>query len=335
MKKPHVVTIGGGTGQHTILRGLKELPVAISAIVSMADDGGSTGVLRDEMGVLPPGDVRNCMTALSDEALLVRSLFNYRFTDGPVKGHAFGNLFLTALEKITGSFDKAVIEASKMLSVVGNVIPVTEGDMRLMIELNDGHVFEGESHLDGNERIRSVGAARVFLKTPVLAHDRAVYAIRTADMIVLGPGDLWGSIIPPLLVDGIREAIDLSSAPVVYVANLTNKKGLTDGYTVDAYVRRINAVLGTRKITHVFANSTAPDRELVARYERQYGKGSIVRTPKGKRVVHGYTCIGADLISHDARTAGAHASYIRHDPRKLADCIMSLVTKQVAKSRRR
>ncbi len=327
-RQPRIVTIGGGTGQHTLLKGLKVLPIEITALVSMADDGASTGVLRDEMGVLPPGDVRNCIAALSDESTLVRTLFSYRFAEGPAVGHAFGNLFLSALEKITGNFTAAVEEASRLLSVRGTILPISVGDMRLVIELKNGTAIVGEKHLDSHPEIRTVGIDRVLLATRVQAHPQALAAISRADMIVIGPGDLYGSIVPPLLVDGVGETLSLFRGPIVYVANLTNKKGQTDTFTVDDYLEKIERVIGKNVITHVLGNSAEPQSHLKKRYEAHNDAGSIVtlsrRIEKRGSVVY----IGAPIVSDDDfSVGGAHASFIRHDSKKLARALMHILRK--------
>lgn len=328
-ESPKIVTIGGGTGQHTLLKGLKDFPVTITALVSMADDGSSTGVLRDEMGVLPPGDVRNCISALSEESNLVRALFSYRFSDGPAAGHAFGNLFLSALEKISGSFPEAVEEASRLLLVKGSILPISLGDMRLRIELKNGTVIIGEKHLDDHPAIRATGVSRVLLTNSVAAYPPALRALERADLIVIGPGDMYGSIIPPLLVDGIVGTLKKSNAPIVYVANLTNKKGQTDNFDVPAYVNVLERVLGTGIITHVVGNSEEPAVHLKERYEEYNNKGSVVMMESGVHVVGGITYVGAPVIStDDFSTSGAHVSFIRHDAKKLSQVLLDLVARK-------
>ncbi|MBI2048574.1 MAG: YvcK family protein [Parcubacteria group bacterium] len=329
-RRPLVVTIGGGTGQYTILTGLKEYPIDIAAIVSMADDSGSTGALRDELGVLPPGDVRQCLAALSKETPTMRALFSYRFSAGSVKGHAFGNLFLSALEKITGSFAAAVAEACRILAVSGEVIPVTEGNMRLLIELKDGTQVSGEHFLDGDERVRTVGVKRVALQTPVVGHSRAVECIKHADLIVIGPGDLYGSVLPPLLVPEIAQAVRDTAAPLMYVANLTNKKGQTDGFTAHDYAHVIHEYLGTHCIDVLLCNTTPPAPHLLERYIEQEGKGMIVECVEGTD--EPYRVIARDFISTDSQMIHPHdelghtRSYIRHDPIKLAAAVIEVLS---------
>ncbi len=327
-RKPQIVTIGGGTGHFALLTGLKEHPVDIVAIVSMADDGGSSGVLRDELGVLPPGDVRQCLAALSRETPTLRALFSYRFAGGPMKGHAFGNLFISALEKITGSFATAVAEAGRILSVHGEVIPVTEGNMRLIIELKDGTHVSGEKFLDGDEHVRTVGVKKVVLQNPVEAHPRAVEKIMNADMVVLGPGDLFGSVLPPLLIPAIARAVKETKASVVYVSNLTNKRGQTDGFTSHHYAHVIHEYLESHRIDTLICNITPPPPHLAERYQEQEGPDMIVSCEENSTSSHPYKVIARDLVSfespifHPQDTLNKGRSLIRHDPIKLAAAVL-------------
>src|SRR3989338_8431349 len=191
MKNKNIVTIGGGTGSFTLLSGLKKYPVNISAIVSMADDGGSTGVLRDELGVLPPGDVRQCLAALSESSDLMRQLFNYRFESGKLEGHSFGNLFLSALEKIAGGFQRGVEEAGQILNIKGQVIPVTESDVTIVMELINGKILNGEDEINHNFDIEEIGIQKFFLKPEPKANPKALESIKEADAILIGPGSFY------------------------------------------------------------------------------------------------------------------------------------------------
>jgi len=267
MKNKNIVTIGGGTGSYTLLSGLKKYPLNISAIVSMADDGGSTGVLRDELGVLPPGDIRQCLVALSDSTEMLRKLMGYRFEQGGLKGHTFGNIFLSALEKISGNFAKGVEEATEILDVSGEVIPVSEDQMRLHIELKNRKILKGENQLDHNEDIRSIGIKKVYLKPEVRAYQKAIERIKTADFIVIGPGDLYGSIIPNLLVKGLSEAIKKSKAKVILNCNLTNKRGQTENFSLEDYVSKIEEYIGEGRIDFVTFNRKKLPEKLIKKYE--------------------------------------------------------------------
>lgn len=321
---PHVVTIGGGTGHAVILSGLRNKPIKLTAIVSMADDGGSGGVLRDELGVLPPGDIRMCLVALSSAPDVMRSLFQYRFEQGSMKGHTVGNMLLSALEKITGSFPLAVATAGKILNVYGRVVPVSQDDMRLMVTLKDGTVLRGEQYLNDNEEVRSKHVRSVALEKQARASERAIEALQKADVIILGPGGLYDSLLPNLLVDGIADAIKTSSAKVLYIANLTNKKGQTEHFTVHDYARTLSEHLGNR-IDAVLVNTRTPDNDLLARYEVQEGTHAMVQCPDES---HEYVIIEADVLAeegpdlHIADSIAKSRSLIRHDSCKLADAVM-------------
>jgi uncharacterized cofD-like protein len=328
---PHIVTIGGGTGHAAILSGLKEHPVKLTAIVSMADDGGSGGALRDELGVLPPGDVRMCLVALSSAPNALRELFQYRFEDGGMSGHTLGNMFLSALEKTTGSFPTAVATAGRILQVYGRVVPVSEDDMRLLVTLKDGTVLRGERYLNDNETVRGKGVKSVALEKEASASKSAIEAILQADIIVLGPGGLYDSLLPNLLVRGIAEAICKSPATVLYVANLTNKKGQTDGFSVHDYADALLKCLGAPRIDAVLVNNALPKPELLKRYEAQEGKGTLVTCPKRDDV--SYDILTADVLSEDIPAVNAadriakSRSLIRHDSQKLARKILSYLKK--------
>ena len=198
----------------------------------MADDGGSTGRLRDELGVLPPGDIRQCLVALSEESKIVRDLMKYRFTDGELKGHNFGNLFLSALEKIRKDFATGVKDASRILNIKGEVVPVVNKKVKMHIRLKNNEIMIGENKLDSSQKIRKIGVREIFLRPRVSANPEALKKIKEAEMIIIGPGDYFGSLIPNFLVQGISEAIQKTKAKVVYICNLTNKKGQTEKFTL-------------------------------------------------------------------------------------------------------
>jgi len=328
MKKKKIVTIGGGTGSFMLLSGLKKYQVDLSAIVSMADDGGSTGVLRDELGVLPPGDVRQCLVALSDSSAMLRELMNYRFEQGGLKGHNFGNLLLSALEKINGNFSSGVEEAAKILNVKGEVIPVTNDNMRLAIKLKNGKTIIGEKELDHNKEIQNIGIEKISLLTKVSAYPLALEKIKKADFIIIGPGDLYGSILPNLLVPGISEAIKKSKAKVIYNCNLTNKRGQASSFKVDDYVEAINKYIGQDRINIVTFNNRKPVKKLIEKYEKIEGRGTMVSFQENK--VRKYKIIQADLLNRvkiDFKATDMISntrSFIRHDSEKLAKLIMMI-----------
>ncbi|MEI8388835.1 MAG: gluconeogenesis factor YvcK family protein [bacterium] len=255
---PKIVTIGGGTGLNTILKGLKHITGNLTAVVTVGDDGGSSGRLREEMGVLPPGDIRNCIAALANEENLVTELFQYRFVNGHgLEGHSFGNLFLTALCAITGDMVSAVKESSKVLAIRGRVLPSTLDDMKLYAELEDGRIVYGESNIpDAGGKIKRLGATPENLK----ALDDVIYAIEEADIIIMGPGSLYTSVIPNLLISEITEAVSRSTAKKIYICNIMTQPGETDGYSVYDHVK---AILDHSKheniIDTVLINDTLPE----------------------------------------------------------------------------
>lgn len=326
----NIVTIGGGTGSFTLLSGLKKYPVNISAIVSMADDGGSTGRLRDELGVLPPGDIRQCLVALSNSSDTLRELMNYRFENGGLEGHNFGNILLSALEKIKGNFSLGVKEAINILGVKGRVIPVSEDKMNLSIKLKDNQLLKGENQLDHNKDIRKYGIKNVYLSPKAKANKEAVEAIKKADAIVIGPGDHYGSIIPNLLVEGIGEAIKKSKAKVIYNCNLTNKKGQTENFTLDKYVTEINNYIGEERIDFVIFPANRPPKSLEEKYEKREGKNSIVKFDEEIEINRKYRIVKSNilneaLIKENKKDKIADTrSFIRHDSDKLAKVILAI-----------
>jgi uncharacterized cofD-like protein len=321
LEAKNIVTIGGGTGNFTVLSGLKDYGHNLSAVVSMADDGGSTGVLRTELGVLPPGDVRQCLVALSRSSALLCELFTYRFESGRLEGANFGNLFLSAMEKITGDFDAAVQRTGEVLRIRGQVIPVTTESVALKAVL-PGLTVVGQDRI--NETVLPREAALSLEPVP-RANPRALRAIADADLIVIGPGDLYSSIIPNLLVGGISEAIRGSAAKKAYVANLMTKPNHTDGFHVADYVGVVERYLGGRTIDAVIYNTVAPTEEMIARYA--HDGEHPVRTDAVGFVGAGYQTIGAPVVADDvAFVPSAHdplpRTLIRHDPAKLAKILL-------------
>lgn len=314
-----VVVIGGGTGNFVVLRGLKKYPLDLTAIVSMADDGGSTGILRDELGVLPPGDVRQCLVALSNSSRLLRSLMNYRFENGGLGGHSFGNLLLSALEKVTGSFEKAVEEAGKILYIRGKVIPVTTHQVRLKMILNNRKVLEGEREIYLNQEIDQ-GYKTIYLEPYPKVNPRVIQEIDTADLIVVGPGGLHTSIIPNLLVEGVSEAIRKSAAKKVFVLNLMNRKGQTTSYKASYYVKELIRYLGKDIFDHFLINKQQPPKELIDSYASE---GELVENDLDDE-----RCIFAEMLgglTEVPRRDLLKRNLIRHDSKKLAKELMNIV----------
>jgi uncharacterized cofD-like protein len=317
MKK--VVVIGGGTGNFAVLRGLKNYDVDISAIVSMADDGGSTGILRDELGVLPPGDVRQCLVALSNSSAMMRSLMNYRFEQGGLGGHSFGNLLLSALEKVTGSFEKSVEEVGKILFIKGKVIPVTTHQVRLKMILNNRKVLEGEKEIYLSQEIDQ-GYKSIFLEPYAKANPHAIDEIINADLVVIGPGGLHTSLIPNLLVEGVSEALRRSHAKKVYVANLMNRKGQTTGFMVGSYLKEVAKYIGEDIFDYVVVNNQKPSQELIDVYAEE---GELIENDLKDERVRVAPLLGE--FKESQRVDLIKRSLIRHDPKKLAQELMKIV----------
>lgn len=324
MKK--IVTVGGGTGSYTVLRGLKNFDdIEISAIVSMADDGGSTGVLRDELGVLPPGDVRQCLVALSEHGDVIRSLMSYRFEEGILKGHSFGNILLAALEKTAGSFVKGVEVASDILKIKGKVIPVTEDVAHLVINLNNGEQLIGENIINHTD-IQSIGVKNFSFKECVKINEHARLVILEANLIVLGPGNFYCSLLPNIIVEGFKEAIKESNAKIVLPVNLTNKKGHNLFFKVSDYVREVENKLD-KKIDYILFNNEKPSDEQIEMYKMEEGDGVMVLND----LIDDKRIISVPILSHELvvksvnDTIANTRSFIRHDSKKIAEAIHNLL----------
>jgi uncharacterized cofD-like protein len=318
--------IGGGTGSFTLLSALKNYANDVTAIVNMVDDGGSTGALRDELGVLPPGDVRQCLVALSESSQTVRELFNYRFPQGTFAGHAFGNLFLTALEKITGSFGKAVEEAGKVLKIRGRVVPVTLDDTRLVLK-QGRRVLKGERVIT-QSWFRGKQRPHLSLQPDARINPEAKAAIKRADMVVIAPGNLYSSLIPTLLVKGIKSALKTSKAKVIYVSNLVTKPGQTDGFKVDDFIAELERYAGAGIIDYVIYNNRRPSQRLLKRYAK--AGEDWVEFDSDQAAGKGYQEIAANLVSSQlpkydqTDRLAAQRAFIRHDGDKVAKLLMKL-----------
>ncbi len=319
---PTIVTVGGGTGSFVLLSGLRRYVRNLTAIVAMSDDGGSTGILRDELGALPPGDVRQCLVALSRSPRL-RDLFNYRFDKGRLSGHSFGNLFLTVLADVTGSFEDAVREASTILSIEGNVIPVTTHDVRLVATLANGTQIIGEHNVTSSRLVP--GAFWLSLEPAAEVNPRAAEAIESADMVVVCPGNLYASVIPHLLVEGVAAAVRASPARKVLVTPLMNKVEHTAGFMVHDYVEEIERYASGHVFDYVVYNTTTPPTNVLERYQEE---GEPVGYDERKMAGAHYTPVGGDLLSRSLAevTRGdlIRRTLIRHDPDQIARRIMQL-----------
>ena len=313
---PRIAAIGGGTGLSTMLRGLKAYTSNLTAIVTVADDGGGSGVLRQELGMLPPGDIRNCMEALANAEPLMRELMHYRFSEGSLAGQSFGNLFLAALNGISGSFDEAVARMSQVLAITGRVLPVTTADVQLEAELENGARVVGESKIFYCKKREDCRIRRVrLLPEHPRALPGALEAIAKADMIVFGPGSLYTSIIPNLLVDGIVDAVRQARGLKVYVANVMTQEGETEGYTLSDHIRALFEHAGAGLFDLCLVNSAGIPEPLLARYAQEGAE------PLG---VDREACesLGVEVVGR--AIAGTAGSLVRHDPDRLAAALLDI-----------
>ncbi|MEK7624440.1 MAG: gluconeogenesis factor YvcK family protein [Patescibacteria group bacterium] len=310
-----IVVIGGGTGIFAVLNGLKKYFDNISAVVSMADDGGSTGTLREEFGILPPGDIRRAIIALacSDNKIL-SELFNYRFKEGRgLAGHSFGNLMIAALERITGNFDLAIKEASKIFGLKGKVMPATLQHTRLCAELENGATVNRETDIDIPKHDGRLKIKRVWLKPAVKINPEAAKEIKTADLIIIGPGDLYTSLIPNLLIKGLKESLKQTKAKTVYFVNLMTKHGETDGFKASDFLKVLESYLGKGVLDYVVVNNKKPAPARLRLYASE--RATLVENDLKKNNLKPIL-IAADLL----RPRG----FLRHDPGKTANIIKKL-----------
>lgn len=326
IKGVKIAVIGGGTGSFTLLSSLKDYTQHITALVNMADDGGSTGQLRDELGVLPPGDVRQCLVALS-RTPRARDLFNYRFEEGAMAGHAFGNIFMAALEKMTGSFAEAVEEASRVLNITGKVEPITLDNITLVCEESDGTVTRGEFQI-GHSHFTNKRPRLYLDPTPTL-NPEASRAIEQADVVVIAPGNIYGSLAPALIVPGLSTALNATAAKKVYVCNLVTKPGQTDGFTVEDFAEEIER-LGEFKLDYVLYNKEKPSPALIARYAKD-GEQPVEYDEKSLKTKH-YIAKGDSFVSgtFEATNSGkvdpiaSTRTFIRHDSDAVSRALMKI-----------
>ncbi len=313
---PKIVAIGGGTGLSTMLRGIKKITNNITAVVTVGDDGGSSGKLREELGVLPPGDIRNCIAALADDEDLVTKLFQYRFKDcAGLSGHSFGNLFITAMCSITGDMYRAVKESSNVLSIRGRVLPSTLDDMRLVAEMDDGTIIKGESNIpESGKRIKRLFSEPDNCRALV----DVTSAIHDADLIILGPGSLYTSVVPNLLISDIAKAVNDSKAKKIYVCNIMTQPGETDGFKVSDHIKTLINHAGYKKIIDaVLVNNELPP-ELLASYKDAGSEPVIVDRDEVSRM--GIEIVQKNLIEN-RRFEDGHSSFVRHSSGRLARVI--------------
>jgi uncharacterized cofD-like protein len=326
--QPKIVVIGGGTGSFTILNNLKRHTPNLVALVNMVDDGGSTGELRDELGVLPPGDVRQCLVALSPSESM-RDIFSYRFPKGSMwSGHSLGNILLSGIESMTGDFAGAIEVASDILRITGRVVPVTLDNCRLVVKTTDGQVIKGE-HATETADIPSLKGSTISFNNPAKLNPEAIKAIESADMIVIAPGDLYTSIAPTLVVSDLGKAIRKSKAKLVLICNLVNKERHTVGFEVQDYADEVERYIGGESIDYVVYNTEEPDVPLLKKYikDREYPVKFDSSVLSGSH----YKAIGGHFLSHTKTERNKNdsipdRSLIRHDSNKVALALMDIYT---------
>jgi uncharacterized cofD-like protein len=331
-----VVVVGGGSGSHTVLSGLARRELDLTAVVSVMDSGGSSGRLRDEYGFLPPGDARQCLVALTrhdDAASMLRALFTYRFRPGrldkedddprSLDGHNLGNLFISALTDMTGSVESAYAWAGRLLGARGRVIPVTTSNVNLCARLSDGHVLHGEASIDVRTEHRDAEIDYIYLDQPAYPTASAVDALRSADLVVLGPGDLYTSILPNLLVDGIVEAI-AEAKQRLFVVNLMTKPGESDGFRASTFVEQVLEYLGPTPLEAALVNTAQPSPKVLKRYSQEGARPVDAD-------VEAIEALGVQVV---ARPIASSRHLMRHDAAALADAIMEWLSAQLERPSR-
>ena len=299
-----IAAIGGGTGLSTMLKGLKLYTQNISAVVTVADDGGSSGILRADYGMLPPGDVRNCVSALADIDPLAGELLNYRFKEGNLKGHSLGNLMLAALNEMSGSFEEAVEKFNRIMGVVGTVYPVTNDNVTLNAVLDNGSIIHGESHIGTHRDGENTGISRVYLEPEKpRAVEQAIDAILGADVVVMGPGSLYTSIIPNLLVDGIVDAMRETDAVKIYVCNIMTQPGETEGYTAADHLSALEKHSYRGIADAMIVNNAIIPEVLRIKYSEEFAGEVIVDseriTDRTALVSGNFLLVKSDKIRHN------------------------------------
>ena len=309
-----ISALGGGTGLSNLLRGLKQETSNINAIVTVADDGGSSGKLRDELGMPPPGDIRNCLVALADTEPLMEELFQYRFSaEGHLVGHSFGNLFIASMNQVLGDFEDAVRESSKVLAVKGQVLPATKDNVQLEAEYKDGSREVGESLIPLIDK----KIERVYLKPGnCRASERSISALRTAEIITVGPGSLYTSILPNLIIKDIVRTIKASDAPVVYICNVMTQPGETDNYSASDHVRAITRHVGEQIFDWIIVNRESVPQDVARRYREEGAFPVEYKVNELKEM--GLKVRSAELLQRKEE------QFIRHDPQKLAEVVLEI-----------
>ncbi|KOA19600.1 gluconeogenesis factor [Clostridium homopropionicum DSM 5847] len=317
VKGPKVVAIGGGTGLSTMLRGIKYYTSNITAIVTVGDDGGGSGTLREELGMLPPGDIRNCILALADTEPLMEELLQYRFKEGNLKNQSFGNLFLAAMNGVSENFEEAVKKMSSVLAVVGRVLPVTTDDMILKAELENGNIIEGESNIPIEAIKQKSKIKSIFIEPEeAAALKEAVEAIKEADAVILGPGSLYTSVIPNLLVKEISKTLKESKAIKIYVCNIMTQEGETEDFEVADHIKAIFKHAGSGVVDYVATNTQEINKAIKDRYLEKNAKPVLINE---KNIID----LDVKVVEGDFVTV--KNGLVRHDPDKLARFLMEII----------
>ncbi len=316
MKK--IVVIGGGSGIFNILKGLKRHPVSITSIVTAFDNGGSTGILRDEFGILPPGDIRRSLVALAPDTgdSTLRDLFTFRFAEeSSLRGHSFGNLFLQALTSISGGEINAIKKAADILNIKHTVLPVSLDRAHLCAILENGNTIKGETNIDIPKHDGKLKITKLFLEPTATIYQEAADAIMNADLIVIGPGDLYTSILPHTLVEGFTDAIQKTNAPIVYIMNTTTKWGETNGFTATDFTRTLLTYLKKNTLNYIICNSTLIEKHLLEKYSEERAAPVVVDHQELQRYAH-------NVIEEDVIT---QTDVVRHDAEKISRVLMNLL----------
>lgn len=315
-----IVTIGGGTGTYNLLQGLKKHNVELTAIVSMMDDGGSSGVLRDEYGILPPGDLRQAIVALSEESMATRKLFEYRFEAGQtLSGHSLGNLMITALINIYGSELEAIKHASKILNIKGKVLPVTTDKSKLRAELEDGSIIYGETNINTPKHDSKLKIKRIWLEPVARLHNECYDAIKDANIIVICPGGFHYSILPNFQVSGLKEAVSTSNAKVIFIPNIMTIHGETSNYTTRDFVNILEKYIGKNVIDYVITNTKQPLQVNLSRYAAQNSFLVEDTIDESFAKQKGFIWIRDNIIKEPI--------LVRHDADKVAEIIIDISNK--------
>jgi len=310
-----IVCFGGGNAMpKTVLTGLKKYPVKLSVICAMLDSGGSAGRLRKDYNIVSPGDIRRAFIALANTSPIIEDLFNYRFQAGELKGHNFANLLITALEFSTGDYEKTIKEVSKLLNIKHQVLPVTLDKANLYAILENGQIISGETNIDIPKHNGNLKIKKVFLKPKARAYPKALEVINNADLITIGPGDLYSSLAQILLTEGIPEAIRKSKAKKVYICNSMTKYGETNNFSVLDFTKELEKYLGN-ELDYVIYNNFIPDQKIIKKYKKQHSE--LLQLVKFNKNLPKEKFIGKNLLS----SSGA----VIHDPNKLAKILISLI----------